>query len=409
MAADRELDVVVHGASGFVGRLTAEYLAAHAPPGTRIGLSGRSESRLAAVRDELGDAAADWPLIVADSSDGPALAALAARTAVVATTVGPYRAYGLPLVEACAAAGTDYCDLAGEVLFMREAIDRYEAIAAGSGARIVHTCGFDSIPSDLGAFLLAEAARADGAGALTDTTMVVRSMRGGPSGGTLASMKGQLDDMRSDKSLARIVVDPYALSPDRAAEPDLGRERDLSGVERDDELGWLGPFVMASINTRVVRRSNALQDWAYGRSFRYREVMGFGDGLDAPVKAAAVAAGVVGLGAGLSFGPTRQLLDRVLPSPGDGPSEDTREKGSFKIVTRAKTSGGATYEATVAAKGDPGYKATAVMLGESALCLALDREQLPERAGMLTPATAMGHRLAERLRAAGQTYEARPA
>jgi short subunit dehydrogenase-like uncharacterized protein len=409
MAADRELDVVVHGASGFVGRLTAEYLAAHAPPGTRIGLGGRSESRLAAVRDDLGDAAADWPLIVADSSDADALAALAARTAVVATTVGPYRAYGLPLVEACAAAGTDYCDLAGEVLFMREVIDRYETVAARSGARIVHTCGFDSIPSDLGAFLLAEAARADGAGELTDTTLVVRSMRGGPSGGTLATMKSQLDDMRSDKSLARIVVDPYALSPDRAAEPDLGRERDLAGVERDDELGWLGPFVMASINTRVVRRSNALQGWAYGRSFRYREVMGFGDGLDAPVKAAAVAAGVAGLGAGLSFGPTRTLLDRVLPSPGEGPSESVREKGSFKMVTRAKTSGGATYQATIAAKGDPGYKASAVMLGESALCLALDREHLPERAGVLTPATAMGHRLAERLRAAGQTYEAGPA
>jgi short subunit dehydrogenase-like uncharacterized protein len=409
MAADRELDVVVHGASGFVGRLTAEYLAAHAPSGTRIGLCGRSESRLAAVRDDLGDAAADWPLIVADSSDAEALAALAARTAVVVTTVGPYRAHGLPLVGACAAAGTDYCDLAGEVLFIREAIDRHEAVAAGSGARIVHTCGFDSIPSDLGAFLLAEAARADGAGELTDTTLVVRSMRGGPSGGTLASMKAQLDDMRSDKSLARIVVDPYALSPDRAAEPDLGRERDLSGVERDDELGWLGPFVMASINTRVVRRSNALQGWAYGRSFRYREVMGFGHGLDAPVKAAAVAAGIVGLGAGLSFGPTRTLLDRVLPSPGEGPSESAREKGSFKIVTRAKTSGGATYEATIAADGDPGYKASAVMLGESALCLALDREQLPERAGVLTPATAMGHRLAERLRAAGHTYEAGPA
>jgi short subunit dehydrogenase-like uncharacterized protein len=409
MAADRELDVVVYGASGFAGRLTAEYLAAHAPPGARIGLGGRTESRLAAVRDALGDAAASWPLLVADSSDGPALAALAKRTAVVATTVGPYRAYGLPLVEACAAAGTDYCDLAGEVLFMREAIDRYEAAAAASGARIVHTCGFDSIPSDLGAFLLAEAARADGAGELTDTTMVVRSMRGGPSGGTLATMKGQLDDMRADKALARIVLDPYALSPDRTAEPDLGRERDLAGVERDDELGWLGPFVMASINTRVVRRSNALQDWAYGRSFRYREVMGFGHGLDAPVKAAAVAAGVVGFGAGLSFGPTRQLLDRVLPAPGDGPSESARDKGSFKIVTRARTSSGATYEATVAAKGDPGYKATAVMLGESALCLALDREQLPERAGMLTPATAMGHRLAERLRAAGQTYEAAPA
>jgi short subunit dehydrogenase-like uncharacterized protein len=409
MAADRELDVVVYGASGFVGRLTAEYLAAHTPPGTRIGLAGRSESRLAAVRDELGGAAAAWPLIVADSADEPALAALAARTSVVATTVGPYRAYGLPLVEACATAGTDYCDLAGEVLFMREAIDRYDAMAAGSGARIVHTCGFDSVPSDLGAFLLAEAARSDGAGELEDTTMVVRSMRGGFSGGTLASMKGQLDEMRTDKSLARVVVDPYALSPDRPAEPDLGRERDLAGVERDDELGWLGPFVMASINTRVVRRSNALQGWAYGRRFRYREVMGFGSGRDAPVKAAAVATGVTALGAGLSFGPTRQLLDRVLPSPGEGPSEAARDKGSFKIVTRARTSSGATYEARIAAAGDPGYKATAVMLGEAALCLALDRDQLPERAGVLTPATAMGHRLAERLRAAGQTYEAGPA
>jgi short subunit dehydrogenase-like uncharacterized protein len=409
MPEERELDVVVHGASGFVGRLTAAYLAASAPDGARIGLSGRSREKLERVRADLGAAAADWPVIVADSADLDALSALAARTRVVATTVGPYRRYGLPLVEACAAAGTHYCDLAGEVLFMREAIDRFDAVAAGSGARIVHTCGFDSIPSDLGAFLLAEAARADGAGELEDTTMVVRSLRGGFSGGTLASMKGQLDDMRSDKALARVVVDPYALSPDRPAEPELGRQSDLTGVERDGELGWLGPFVMASINTRVVRRSNALQAWAYGRRFRYREVMGFGDGLDAPVKAAAVVAGLTGLGAGLSFGPTRSLLDRVLPAPGEGPSESAREKGSFKILTRARTSGGATYEARIAADGDPGYKATAVMLGEAALCLALDGDALPPRAGVLTPATAMGHALAERLRAAGQTYEAGPA
>jgi short subunit dehydrogenase-like uncharacterized protein len=409
MAEDRELDVVVYGATGFVGRLTAEYLASHAPADARIGLGGRSESRLAEVRTGLGARAAGWPLIVADSGDAAALGALAARTTVVATTVGPYAAYGLPLVEACATAGTHYADLTGEVLFMRETIDRFDAVAVGTGARIVHNCGFDSIPSDLGVLLLAEAAREAGAGELEDTTMVVRSMRGGFSGGTLASMKGQLDEMRSDKAKARIVVDPYALSPDRPSEPDLGSERDLSSIERDPELGWLAPFVMASINTRVVRRSNALQDWAYGRRFRYREVMGFGSGLDAPVKAGAVFAGVAGLGAGFSFGPTRSLLDRVLPGPGEGPSESVREKGSFKIVHHARTSSGASFEAKVAAKGDPGYKATAVMLGEAALCLARDGDALPERAGVLTPATAMGMVLVERLRAAGQTYEVAPA
>jgi short subunit dehydrogenase-like uncharacterized protein len=410
MPGDRELDVVVYGASGFVGRLTAEYLAAHAPAGVRIGLGGRTESRLAEVRASLGSAASSWPLVVADSSDREALRALASRTSVVATTVGPYAAYGLPLVEACAAAGTHYADLSGEVLFMREAIDRFDAVAAGSGARIVHACGFDSIPSDLGVLLLATAARDAGAGELEDATMVVRSMRGGFSGGTLASMKGQLDEMRSDKAKARVAADPYALSPDRSAEPsDLGDERDLRSVEHDAELGWLAPFVMASINTRVVRRSNALQDWAYGRRFKYREVMGFRDSWDGAAKAGGVLAGVAGLAAGLSFGPSRAVLDRVLPSPGEGPSEKARENGSFKILHHARTSSGQVFEARVAAQGDPGYKATAVMLGESALCLALDGERLPERAGVLTPATAMGHVLVERLRAAGQTYEAGPA
>jgi short subunit dehydrogenase-like uncharacterized protein len=409
MAGQRELDVVVYGATGFVGRLTAEYLAAHAPAGVRIGLGGRSQAKLSAVRDELGEAAADWPLLVADGADFEALSALAGRTQVVATTVGPYRRHGLTLVEACARSGTDYADLTGEVLFVRDSIDRFEDVASGSGARIVHNCGFDSIPSDLGALVLADAARAGGAGELEETTMVVRSLRGGLSGGTLATMKDQLDEMRADKAAARIVVDPYALSPDRAAEPDLGPERDLNGVERHPELGWLGPFVMASINTRVVRRSNALQDWAYGRRFRYREAMGGGTGIDAPVKAAAIAGGIAGFAACMSFAPTRTVLERVLPGPGEGPSEKTRETGSFHIVTRARTSEGADYEARVAAQGDPGYKATAVMLGESALCLALDRDALPGRAGVLTPATAMGEALVGRLRAAGHTYEAGPA
>jgi short subunit dehydrogenase-like uncharacterized protein len=203
-----------------------------------------------------------------------------------------------------------------------------------------------------------------------------------------------------------VIADPYALSPRRDAEPDLGPQRDLMYPAQDAELGWLGPFVMAPANTRVVRRSNALQDWAYGRTLRYREVMGFGSGLDAPVKAAAVTGGLAALTGGLSFGPTRQLLDRVLPGPGEGPSERSREQGYFRIAIHGRTTSGADHVMRVAAHGDPGYAATAVMLGESALCLALDRERLPARAGVLTPATALGAPLADRLRAAGFTLEA---
>jgi len=343
MGADRELDVVVYGATGFAGKLTAAYLAEHAPAGTRVGLGGRSEARLGEVRASLGPQASGWPLIVADSSDAAALAGLAQRTRAVATTVGPYRQYGLPLVEACAAAGTHYADLAGEVLFMREAIDRFHEIASASGARIVHACGFDSIPSDLSVLALHRAAAADGAGELEDTTFVVVAMRGGLSGGTFASMRGQLDEIRGDRDQRRVVDDPYALSPDRAAEPDLGREGDLQSVERHDELGWLAPFVMASINTRVVRRSNALQGWAYGRRFRYREVMSAGSGPLAPVIGGAVTVGLGGLAAGLSFKPTRMVLDRVLPAPGAGPGEATRRRASSASTsTPAPPAGAAT-------------------------------------------------------------------
>ena len=199
----RDLDVVLFGATGFVGKLTAEYLARAAPDGVRIGLAGRSQEKLERVRGELGARAADWPLIVADSHDGAALADLAARTSAVATTVGPYRRYGVALVEACAAAGTHYADLAGETLFMHETIERFDAPARASGARIVHSCGFDSIPSDIGVLVLHEAA-----GELTDTTLVVRRIRGGVSGGTLASLKGTVDDVKKDRSLMRVLADP---------------------------------------------------------------------------------------------------------------------------------------------------------------------------------------------------------
>jgi short subunit dehydrogenase-like uncharacterized protein len=408
VSGDRELDVVVFGATGFAGRLVAGYLAGHAPDGVRIGLAGRSAQRLADVRAGLGEAASAWPLLVADSADAESVAALARGARVVVSTVGPYRGRGLGLVEACAAAGTDYADLSGEVLFIRDSIDRCHDVAAGTGARIVHGCGFDSIPSDLGVLLLHQAARADDAGDLRDTTLVVTALKGGVSGGTLASMMGQLEEMAASAERRRVVQDPYALSPDRAAEPDLGGESDLEWVRYDGDLGmWVGPFAMAPINTRVVRRSNALQGWAYGRRFRYREVTGFGTGPAAPVLGAATAAGLKTAAAGLAFGPSRAVLGKLLPAPGQGPSEKARRTGYFRIEIHTRTSAGARYVGTIEAQGDPGYAATSVMLGESALCLALDHDRLTGSTGVLTPAAAMGSALTGRLRSAGHTLTAR--
>lgn len=409
----RTLDVVVYGATGFVGRLVAEYLARSAPGGTRIGLAGRSIDRLERVRAELGPAAADWPLLRADAKDEQSLRDLAAATHVVATTVGPYAKYGLPLVAACAEAGTDYVDLTGETPFARESIDLFHDKAVASGARIVHSCGFDSIPSDLGVHVLHRRVQADGAGDLTDTTLVVTSMRGGVSGGTIDSLRTQLDATKRDAELRRITVSPYSLSPDRAAEPDLGRQPDMALVRGSDirpgMAGWKAPFFMGPYNTRVVRRSNALSGYAYGKHFRYREVMNVGSSFASPVLAGAVAAGMGALVGGLLFPPTRWVLDRVLPKPGEGPSEKARRSGHFTIDLYGDTTSGARYTSRIAAQGDPGYAATAVMFGESALALALQRDELPDRAGVLTPATAMGDVLADRLRAAGFEIRAEPA
>src|SRR6266700_839617 len=403
---DRDLDVVVFGATGFAGRLVAGYLADHAPAGVRIGLAGRSAQRLADIQARLGAAASGWPLLVADSADQASVAALARAARVVATTVGPYRRQGLRRVEACASAGTDYADLSGEVLFIRESIDRCHAVAAGTGTRIVHCCGFDSVPSDLGVLLLHQAARMDGTGDLAGTTLVVTALRGGISAGTLASGMGQWAAAASAER-RRVVQDPYALSPDRAAEPDLGDERDLDWVSYDSDLGrWVGPFLMAGLNTRVVRRSNALQDWAYGRRFRYREVTGFGASPAAAAQAAAFSTALKAAAAGLAFGPSRALLGQLLPLLREGPSEKTRRTGFFRMQIHTRTPAGVRYLAKIEARGDPGYAATSVMLGESALCLALDRDRLPGPAGVLTPATAMGAALTERLRSAGHTLTA---
>ena len=398
MSTEREHDLVVFGATGFVGALLAEYLAGAAPAGLRVALAGRSREKLEAVRAGLPAPAREWPLVTADSTDAASMAALAGSTRVVATTVGPYARYGMPLVEACARAGTHYCDLTGEVLFVHEAIERADGVARESGARIVHSCGYDSIPSDLGVLLLRAAAGAD----LTDVRAVATA-RGGFSGGTLASLLGHVEAVSGDPAARRIAGGPHSISPDRAAEPTPRQPRDAGPPRREPDGSWTAPFVMAPYNTRIVRRSNALAGWAYGRGLRYEERMAAGRGVAGAVAAVAITGAMGAVVGAAALGPTRTLLERILPKPGTGPSPQARAKGFFRHALTGTTVDGRAVTATVAGPGDPGYAATAVMLGESALCLALD--DLPDRAGSLTPATAMGTVLVERLRKAGHTYE----
>lgn len=411
-APQREFDIVLYGATGFVGKLTAQYLAQHAGA-ARIALAGRTMDKLAVVRDSLGAAGKDWGLIQADASSQQSLDAMAARTQVVVTTVGPYLKYGLPLVAACAAAGTDYADLTGESLFIRESIDLYHKQAADTGARIVHSCGFDSIPSDLTVYALYKAAQADGAGELTDTDYVLRGFSGGVSGGTVASMLELFTMTSDDDELRRTMMDPYTLTTDRGAEPDLGHQSDTPwrrGRDIAPELAgtWTGAFVMAVANTRIVRRTNALLDWDYGRRFRYSENMSLGSSPIAPVASAlgtAANAAVMGLGSRFFNKLPRGLVDRVVPKPGTGPSEQARDNGYYRVETYTRTTSGARYRSVMAQQGDPGYKATAVLLGESGLALALDRDRLSDLRGVLTPAAAMGDALLTRLPAAGVTFE----
>ena len=408
MTAQREFDIVVYGATGFVGKLTAEYLA-KAGGRARIALAGRSPEKLAAVRATLGEAARDWPIVAADASSPSSLEAMAARTRVVLTTVGPYSRYGLPLVAACAKTGTDYADLTGEAMFVRQSIDDYHKQAIDTGARIVHACGFDSIPSDMSVYALFRRARQDGEGELLDTNYVLRGFAGGVSGGTIASMTEVMRAASSDPDTRKLLEDPYTLAQDRVAEPELGPQPDLPwrrGREIAPELAgvWAAGFVMAPYNTRIVRRTNALLDYAYGRRFRYAEYMGVGPSLAAPVVSAvttAVTAGSAALGYRIFRFLPKRLVERLAPKPGTGPSEEVRENGYYRVETYTTTTTGARYVATMSQNGDPGYKATSVMLAECGLALALDRDNLPELHGVLTPAAAMGDALLARFPGAG--------
>ena len=394
-AEPRLYDLVLLGATGFVGAMTAQHLARYAPPELRIALAGRSRERLETVRAELGGRAAGWPLAVVDVAEAATVHDLARSTRVLLTTVGPYLHRGLPVVRACASTGTSYADLTGETLFVRRSIDAAHARAQASGARIVHACGFDSVPSDLGVGLTAARAAADGAGGLAETVLHIRSLRGGVSGGTIDSLRQQLIEMTADPQARTLVGRSDALldTPPQRRRPGFRRPV----LDRDRVTGiWNGPFPLGAFNRQIVQRSHASTPAGYGPGFRYREVVDGGRGPWGVVRAAALTAGSAAFGAGMWFAPTRAVLDRVLPEPGAGPSERTLERGRFTVEVVASTTSGARYATTIGADLDPGYHGTAVMLAESGLSLALD--DLPDAAGVLTPMVAIGEALAVRLR-----------
>lgn len=405
----RPYDIVVYGATGFTGRLVAEHLVRTRADGDlRLALAGRNRDKLERLRTDLATidpAAADLPIEIADSFDAAALDAMAAKTTVVCTTVGPYLKYGAELVAACVRQGTDYADLTGEVPFVRRMIDQHHEAAREAGARIVCCCGFDSIPSDLGALMMQLAFRKRHGVTAQRVKLGVRSTKGGFSGGTVASMIEMTELIRREPDTRRLMFDPYSLDPaDGRRGPD---GRDPRGVGFDDDFaGWTAPFIMAAVNTRVVRRSNALSGYAYGEDFGYTEFMTFPPTLKGRLRANAIDKGIMALLVGVAMGPTRALLQRfVLPSPGEGPDEQERESGYFKMRLHARgVVDGDEEEIFGRVEGfkDPGYGGTAIMLGESARSLALD--PVISEGGVTTPAVAMGEALLERLRGAGMVF-----
>ena len=408
--APRPFDVVVWGATGFTGRLVAEHLA-RAGGELRWAMAGRNRDKLEATRNDIAarvPSAASATLLVGDAGDPASLEAIASQTRVVCATVGPFAAHGEPVVAACVKSRADYCDITGEPHFIRRVIDAHHDAARAAGVRIVPTCGFDSVPSDLGTLVLAEHARTELGRALAEVRAYVIAAKGGMSGGTAASMLQILEAAAGDRALRRLLSDPYGLSPDRAN--DLATDgRDLLAPRWDAEAGgWAAPWMMAAINSRVVRRSNALFGHRYGKGFRYQEAMLMRGRALGAAKAAALAAGMgVAIAALGSSAAVRRFAEKKLPSSGQGPSARDRETGFFKLRMLGVVEGDskATLVARVEGKGDPGYAATSRMLGESAMCLALDPVQPGFEGGVLTPATAMGMHLVERLRRRDFTFD----
>jgi short subunit dehydrogenase-like uncharacterized protein len=381
--ASPKFDIVVYGATGFTGRLVAEYLAAHykGDASLKWAMAGRSKDKLAAVRDAIG-APNDLPLIVADASDPASLKAMVEQTKSVITTVGPYMLYGNELLAACVAAGVDYFDLCGEPIWMRQKIEQHEAAARESGARIVFSCGYDSLPFELGVFCAQEEAKNAFGAMVARVKGRVRKMEGTFSGGTAASMRAIVEATMKDLSLVTMLRDPFVLTPgfDGPKQP-LGNR-----PKYDEELQtWTAPFVMANINTRNVHRSNMLLGFPYGKDFVYDEMVVTGPGEQGEAIAKKVMAA------------NNKLSGTDVPKPGEGPSKEEREAGHYDLLFIAIAPDGRQARAVVKGDRDPGYGSTSKMISECAICLLRDASDVP--GGIWTPGAAMQHKLIKRLEA----------
>ncbi|CAM9412960.1 unnamed protein product [Discosporangium mesarthrocarpum] len=416
VSSSKPFDVVVLGATGFTGCLVAKYILTTygaSPPGFKWAVVGRSEEKLKALKDrlaaEVDEAATSIPSITADTNDETSLKDLVAKTKVVMTTVGPYRTYGNKVVAACAGAGVHCVDLTGESLWVRDVIEKHHAEAERTGAKIVPSCGFDSVPADLGAFMMVEHMKKIHARSPDIVKYMCDDAKGGFSGGTMATVLDVMDlAWKGGGAIRKQMNDPLLLIPkDKALS--TAEVPPVSPFGYDSDIpGWTAPFPAASHDSKLVYRSASLLN--YGSSFKYTEVMAYKGRVKALLTSLLVTTALTLGGIFLFFPPTRFLLKRfVIPAPGQGPSKKARDEGYFWNNWVAKAGSGAdevVIRGVVGSdKGDPGYKETAKMLAESGLCLALDSDKIVWKSGgVLTTASAMGHPLLERLRKAGMTW-----
>lgn len=406
----RPYAVVLYGATSFVGQITAHYLTEFLSntkdkDGADVtwAIAGRDEAKLNELQSKLGSTV---DIILANSDDADSLDEMTKQTQVIISTVGPYLKYGEPLIKSCTTHGTDYVDLTGEAIFIKDMMDKYQDAAKQSGARIVNSCGFDSIPSDLGVYFTQTQAEEKFGRACDVIHMRVKAAKGGLSGGTIASMATIFEEVGKDKSRRKQVANPYLLNDDKDA-PNV-RQANVSKPEYDSEhKRWLAPFVMASINTRIVHRTNQLLGYEYGRDFKYDEAMWMQDGVKGQLSSYAMSAGLFGFATAMMVKPSRELLAKhVLPKSGSGPSAEEQANGYFDIRLFGETANKNTINTKVTGDKDPGYGSTSRMLAQAALCLAQDISKEEVGGGCWTPASAMGNHLLARLEEhAGLSFE----
>lgn len=401
MNKSREFDIIIWGASGFTGRLVAEYLFKQYGTSGNLkwAMAGRNQEKLENVRASIADTSV--PIVVSDSSDEASIKQMVLRTKVICTTVGPYAIYGSKLVAACVENKAHYCDLAGEVQWMRQMIDKHQEAAQANGVKIVHSCGFDSIPSDMGVYFIQREAKAQKGQRAKKISMRVAAMKGGLSGGTYASLSKVMEQAQQDKSIYKVLTNPYGLNPTDQQE---GEDRpDLMSVVFDKtSQSYVGPFIMAGINTKVVRRSNALSNYSYGKDFRYDEATLSGKGFKGKMRGILAAIPLMFMTA-KPKSVLKSIANKLLPKPGEGPNKEQRENGFYNLRFYVTLEDGSSAMGKVTGDKDPGYGSTSKMLGETAVCLAVD--ELPKISGVLTPSVSMGDALLQRLeQSAGLTF-----